>query len=34
MKDAGADQYTFHFEAATEPRELCRKIHEEGMKVF
>ena len=33
MKDAGADQYTFHIEATNEPRETCRKVREAGMKV-
>ena len=33
MKDAGADQYTFHIEASNEPRETCRKVRESGMKV-
>ena len=33
MKDAGADQYTFHIEATDEPRETCRKVREAGMKV-
>ena len=33
MKDAGADQYTFHIEATTEPRQTCRKIREAGMRV-
>ena len=33
MKDAGADQYTFHIEATKEPLELCRKIKESGMMV-
>ena len=33
MKDAGADQYTFHIEASNEPRETCRKVREAGMKV-
>lgn len=33
MQDAGADQYTFHIEATEKPLELCRKIHEVGMKV-
>ncbi len=33
MTEAGADQYTFHIEATDEPRELCRKIREAGMKV-
>ena len=33
MRDAGADQYTFHIEATDIPLELCRKIKEAGMKV-
>ena len=33
MKDAGADQYTFHIEATENPKETCRKIKEAGMKV-
>jgi len=33
MRDAGADQYTFHIEATDIPLELCRKIRESGMKV-
>ena len=33
MKDAGADQYTFHIEATSNPHETCRKIKEAGMKV-
>ena len=33
MKDAGADQYTFHIEATNDPRETCRKVREAGMKV-
>ena len=33
MKDAGADQYTFHIEATTDPRQTCRKIREAGMRV-
>ena len=33
MKDAGADQYTFHIEATNNPKETCRKIKESGMKV-
>ena len=33
MRDAGADQYTFHIEATDIPLELCRKIREAGMKV-
>ena len=33
MRDAGADQYTFHIEASKEPLALCRKIQESGMKV-
>lgn len=33
MADAGADQYTFHYEATSDPRALIRKIREAGMKV-
>ena len=33
MREAGADQYTFHVEATDIPLELCRKIKEAGMKV-
>ena len=33
MKDAGADQYTFHIEATSNPHETCHKIKEAGMKV-
>ena len=33
MKDAGANQYTFHIEATSQPRETCRKVREAGMKV-
>ena len=33
MREAGADQYTFHIEATDIPLELCRKIKEAGMKV-
>ena len=33
MREAGADQYTFHIEATEIPEELCRQIHESGMKV-
>lgn len=33
MKDAGADQYTFHIEATDDPALVCRKIKEAGMKV-
>ena len=33
MEKAGADQYTFHIEATSNPLELCRKIKEAGMKV-
>ena len=33
MKEAGADQYTFHIEATDQPRETCRKIREAGVKV-
>lgn len=34
MQDAGADQYTFHIEATSDPLSLCRKIREAGMKVI
>lgn len=33
MREAGADQYTFHIEATDIPLELCRQIKEAGMKV-
>lgn len=33
MREAGADQYTFHIEATDIPLELCRQIKESGMKV-
>jgi ribulose-phosphate 3-epimerase len=33
MREAGADQYTFHIEATDIPLELCRQIREAGMKV-
>lgn len=33
MKGAGADQYTFHFEATDDPKTCIRKIKEAGMKV-
>lgn len=33
MREAGADQYTFHIEATDIPLELCRKIKETGMQV-
>jgi len=33
MQDAGANQYTFHMEAATDVPEVCRKIREAGMQV-
>ena len=33
MREAGADQYTFHIEATEIPGELCRKIREAGMTV-
>ena len=33
MREAGADQYTFHIESTNIPEELCRQIHESGMKV-
>ncbi|CAN7983298.1 unnamed protein product [Ixodes hexagonus] len=32
MADAGADQYTFHYEATSDPMGLVRKIREAGMK--
>ncbi|XP_052805055.1 ribulose-phosphate 3-epimerase-like [Mya arenaria] len=32
MHDAGADQYTFHFEATDDPKTCIRKIKETGMK--
>lgn len=33
MKNAGADQYTFHIEATEHPGALIRQIKEAGMKV-
>lgn len=33
IADAGADQYTFHLEATSEPAKVIRKIKEAGMKV-
>ena len=33
MAKAGADQYTFHIEAAEAPGKLCRQIREAGMRV-
>ena len=33
MAGAGADQFTFHIEASSEPGELCRKVKEAGMRV-
>lgn len=33
MADAGADQYTFHFEASSNPLDVIRKVKEAGMKV-
>lgn len=33
MADAGADQYTFHYEATSDPLGVVRKIKEAGMKV-
>ena len=33
MRDAGADQYTFHIEATEDPVSCIRKIREAGMKV-
>ena len=33
MHDSGADQYTFHLEAAADaPLDLVRRIHETGMR--
>ncbi|KAJ8307029.1 hypothetical protein KUTeg_015113 [Tegillarca granosa] len=32
MHDAGADQYTFHYEATEDPTACIRKIKEAGMK--
>ena len=32
MQGAGADQYTFHFEATDKPGEIIRLIKESGMK--
>lgn len=32
MSDAGADQYTFHYEATDDPKTCIRKIKEAGMK--
>ncbi|KAK3787689.1 hypothetical protein RRG08_031918 [Elysia crispata] len=32
MADAGADMYTFHYEATENPKECIRKIREAGMK--
>ena len=34
MKDAGADQYTFHLEATDKPMELIKQIKDAGMKVI
>lgn len=34
MADAGAQQYTFHIEATSEPLNVIRKIKEAGMKVL
>ncbi len=34
MRDAGADQCTFHIEATDVPLELCRMVREAGMKVL
>nr|CAG4641996.1 EOG090X0CAY [Eurycercus lamellatus] len=33
MADAGAQQYTFHYEACSDIQNLCRKIQESGMRV-
>ena len=33
IADAGADQYTFHYESTQTPDECIRKIKESGMKV-
>ena len=33
MAGAGADQFTFHIEASSEPGRLCRTIKEAGMRV-
>ena len=33
MRAAGADQYTFHYEATEDPTTCIRKIKEAGMKV-
>lgn len=32
MADAGANQYTFHYEATDDPTTCIRKIREAGMK--
>ncbi|CAG0885567.1 unnamed protein product [Darwinula stevensoni] len=32
VADAGGDQYIFHLEATSDPKTLCRKIREAGMK--
>lgn len=32
MADAGANQYTFHYEATDDPTMCIRKIREAGMK--
>jgi len=32
VKDAGGDQFTFHYEATPEPEALIRQIHAAGMK--
>lgn len=34
MADAGADMYTFHYEATPHPERCIRKIKEAGMKVL
>ena len=33
MADAGANQYTFHYEAADDHMEMIRKVKEAGMQV-
>ena len=33
MSNAGANMYTFHYEATTDPISCIRKIKEAGMKV-
>lgn len=34
MAAAGANQYTFHLEATTNPGNLIKEIRESGMKVW